>query len=49
EWESYFAAKTGQNPVPAQVPAGATPQRVLATTTSGWRRDPGTGRWVPAL
>ncbi|WP_328644913.1 hypothetical protein OHS58_31500 [Amycolatopsis sp. NBC_00348] len=48
EWESYFATRTGLSSVPDQVAAGSGRQPA-PTTTSGWRRDPGTGRWVPAL
>ena len=49
EWESYFADRTGLGAVPAQVKDAPVPQPVPVTTTAGWRRDPGTGRWVPAL
>jgi hypothetical protein len=48
EWESYFARRTGSSPVPDQVTAGSA-SRPAPATTSGWRRDPATGRWVPAL
>jgi hypothetical protein len=43
-WSAYFA----QRIVPAV--ARLTPRRVQSpgATTSGWRRDPMTGRWVPA-
>ncbi len=49
EWEAYFADRTGLNAVPAQAAGVSAAQRIPATTTPGWRRDPATGRWVPAL
>ena len=41
-WSAYFATRT----VP--VVAGQHRVRSPGVTTSGWRRDPATGRWVPA-
>lgn len=45
-WRAYFAKRAGA------VTGGPVPVRPLrarqAVVTSGWRRDPSTGRWVPA-
>lgn len=49
EWESYFATRARHSFVPDQVRANPAPKPVPATTTSGWRRDPATGHWIPAL
>ncbi len=45
-WRAYFATRAGvgtRGPAPVG-PLGRHP----AVVTSGWRRDPATGRWVPA-
>ncbi len=47
-WRSYFAKRVTGTGVPqlrGAAPVSAPPPPV---TTSGWRRDAGTGRWVPA-
>jgi hypothetical protein len=42
-WRTYFAKRVGGRP--AGVPAA---RERIPTATAGWRRDPATGKWVPA-
>jgi serine/threonine protein kinase len=45
-WRTYFAKRVA--PERRVVVAAVAPARPASVTTSGWRRDPATGGWVPA-
>lgn len=50
-WYSYFRKRTPARrtaDVVAPTPSAAPVRAVAPQRTSGWRRDPNTGRWVPA-
>jgi len=49
-WRAYFARRVGR-PEGARVVSAVVPpvrRDKAPVTTAGWRRDPATGRWVPA-
>jgi serine/threonine protein kinase len=47
-WRAYFAKRAGRPSTAGLVDPNSVPRQAKPKPEPGWRRDPATGRWVPA-